>query len=243
MLSVDQMYDKYPSFSPYAYTLQNPVKYIDPTGMTPESPDDWIWDKNKKEYVWDGNVTGEHNTPKGFEHVGPSIKDVEEHHEENNPISSIFTNPKMGEDRTPWPGEILERESTIFEKARDFGVENNIPFSETAYNIADGVSAFVTSFDLLNPKEHPLRLDGSNSIRGSEDHINSGINGYMTVLPLPKFNIRGFNMAQSNSFFKGTWYNQLSPSTKGTALKVFNSLMKKIVTPKAFFKQMKSQLE
>ncbi|SDX31233.1 RHS repeat-associated core domain-containing protein [Aequorivita viscosa] len=38
MLSVDQMYDKYPSFSPYAYTLQNPVKYVDPTGMTAESP-------------------------------------------------------------------------------------------------------------------------------------------------------------------------------------------------------------
>src|SRR5699024_7322376 len=36
MLSVDQMYDLYPSFSPYAYTLQNPVRYVDPTGMTPE---------------------------------------------------------------------------------------------------------------------------------------------------------------------------------------------------------------
>lgn len=39
MLSVDPMYDLYPSFSPYAYTLQNPVKYIDPTGMAVESPD------------------------------------------------------------------------------------------------------------------------------------------------------------------------------------------------------------
>jgi RHS repeat-associated protein len=38
MLSVDPMYDLYPSFSPYAYTLQNPVRYVDPTGMTPENP-------------------------------------------------------------------------------------------------------------------------------------------------------------------------------------------------------------
>src|SRR5690554_1070333 len=40
MLSVDQMYDLYPSFSPYAYTLQNPVRYVDPTGMTAEDYDD-----------------------------------------------------------------------------------------------------------------------------------------------------------------------------------------------------------
>src|SRR5690554_3453161 len=39
MLSVDQMYDLYPSFSPYAYTLQNPVRFVDPTGMMVESPD------------------------------------------------------------------------------------------------------------------------------------------------------------------------------------------------------------
>src|SRR5690606_37690765 len=39
MLSVDQMYDLYPSFSPYACTLQNPVRYVDPTGMFVESAD------------------------------------------------------------------------------------------------------------------------------------------------------------------------------------------------------------
>jgi len=42
MLSVDQMYDLYPSFSPYAYTLQNPVRYVDPTGMFVEDNDDII---------------------------------------------------------------------------------------------------------------------------------------------------------------------------------------------------------
>ena len=37
MLSVDPMYELYPSFSPYAYTLQNPVRYTDPTGMVVET--------------------------------------------------------------------------------------------------------------------------------------------------------------------------------------------------------------
>ena len=61
MLSVDQMYDLYPSFSPYAYTLQNPVRYVDPTGMTAEPPaegipqylDDtgtYFWNEEKGQY-------------------------------------------------------------------------------------------------------------------------------------------------------------------------------------------------
>src|SRR5690554_4928263 len=52
MLSVDQMYDLYPSFSPYAYTLQNPVRYVDPTGMTAEDYDDRykLLDNGKIEY-------------------------------------------------------------------------------------------------------------------------------------------------------------------------------------------------
>ncbi|WP_255424449.1 RHS repeat-associated core domain-containing protein [Apibacter sp. HY039] len=36
-LSVDPMAEKYSSVSPYAYTFNNPVKYIDPTGMMPEN--------------------------------------------------------------------------------------------------------------------------------------------------------------------------------------------------------------
>ncbi len=63
MLSVDQMYDKYPSFSPYAYTLQNPVKYVDPTGMTAESPDnDYGLDKK-------GNITLVKKTDDDFDRI------------------------------------------------------------------------------------------------------------------------------------------------------------------------------
>jgi uncharacterized protein RhaS with RHS repeats len=37
--SVDGHGEKYPSWSPYSYTFNNPLKYIDPTGLDPECPD------------------------------------------------------------------------------------------------------------------------------------------------------------------------------------------------------------
>ena len=39
-LSVDPMSDKYPSISPYAYCMWNPVKLIDPDGMRWKNPSD-----------------------------------------------------------------------------------------------------------------------------------------------------------------------------------------------------------
>ncbi|MCB0516487.1 MAG: RHS repeat-associated core domain-containing protein [Chitinophagales bacterium] len=40
-LSVDPLAEKYPGVSPYVYTLQNPVRYVDPNGM---EPDGWVRD-------------------------------------------------------------------------------------------------------------------------------------------------------------------------------------------------------
>ncbi|QTY28290.1 RHS repeat-associated core domain-containing protein [Flavobacterium sp. CS20] len=40
-LSVDPLTEKYPEWSPYNYTMNNPIRYTDPTGMAPEQSD-WI---------------------------------------------------------------------------------------------------------------------------------------------------------------------------------------------------------
>src|SRR5690625_3364472 len=47
-LTPDPALESYPSISPYAYTLNNPVRYVDPTGMFVESPDNeyHVWTKN-----------------------------------------------------------------------------------------------------------------------------------------------------------------------------------------------------
>jgi len=38
-MSVDPLLEKYPSWSPYNYTLNNPINLVDPTGMEADSPD------------------------------------------------------------------------------------------------------------------------------------------------------------------------------------------------------------
>ena len=51
-ISRDPLFEKYPTFSPYAYCANNPVKYIDPTGM---EIDDYF--NEKGEYLGSDNAT------------------------------------------------------------------------------------------------------------------------------------------------------------------------------------------
>ena len=54
-ISRDPMFEKYPSISPYTYCANNPMKYVDPTGM------DWIEREveGTKEYFFDRKVTSQ----------------------------------------------------------------------------------------------------------------------------------------------------------------------------------------
>ena len=222
------------------------MKYVDPDGSSVDEPDDWVLGKNGK-YIYDADVTSALDPDlNGRIYVGKSLNDVYENYANNNLISSILgifgRKPKFG-DTSEWPGEIMAQKNTVFENVRDLGLENNVPMSETIYNTLNDVSVFVTSFDLFSPVGQPLRLDGSVLPGGSSEHINSGINGLFTVMPMPKFNIRGFNMTQSNKFFKGTQYNKLPSKIKGKTLKIFNFIMKNNLTPKKIFKKTKSNAE
>jgi uncharacterized protein (TIGR02594 family) len=64
----DPMQEKYPGVSSYAYCLNNPVKFIDPTGM------DWVENNETSDITWNKNVTSADNTPEGFTYRGTSYQ-------------------------------------------------------------------------------------------------------------------------------------------------------------------------
>src|SRR5690554_516080 len=76
-LTPDPALESYPGISPYAYTLNNPVRYVDPTGMFVESPDnDYGYDKKtgalklikitnaKYDHIYSGEFSDDNNFEK-----------------------------------------------------------------------------------------------------------------------------------------------------------------------------------
>jgi RHS repeat-associated protein len=68
-LSVDPLASDYPSWSPYNYTMDNPINLVDPTGMGPE---DWVQNADGNIY-WDDNATSQETTKEGETYLGKNV--------------------------------------------------------------------------------------------------------------------------------------------------------------------------
>ena len=71
----------------------------------PRLDEDWIYNKEKKEYVWDGNVHSWLDLPEGFSYVGETKEDVYKHFRRHQFVYSLFNEPAFGKNRTPCPME------------------------------------------------------------------------------------------------------------------------------------------
>src|SRR6056297_1966961 len=74
-LSVDPLAGEMPEWGSYTYTFNNPLKYIDPTGMGPEETDDWVYGASRGIY-WDENATSQASTKDGEVYLGDGFATV-----------------------------------------------------------------------------------------------------------------------------------------------------------------------
>ena len=198
--TLDPLAEKYYSISPYAWCGNNPVNRVDLDGML----DDWIFNTETEEYVWDGNVTKRSETPTGYEYVGTSLKDVENHFKDNNPITSFFSNPKFGKDRTPWSGEILPAdkltslEMWLETPSESIGVGIGKIGANIGYSIANSPYSLITGKTLGGTS-----LNSNEKMGAFVDFVPGLISGGITktgqVIKTTSKGLQGYNQ-----FLKGT---------------------------------------
>jgi hypothetical protein len=68
-LSVDPLAEKFPSWSPYTFAFNNPIRYVDPLGLAPE---DWVEGADGK-IKWDDNATSQATTKSGETYLGKNV--------------------------------------------------------------------------------------------------------------------------------------------------------------------------
>ncbi len=68
-MNPDPLSEEFPDKSPYNFTNNNPIRFVDPTGLAPE---DWVKGENGDIY-WDANANSQTTTKEGETYLGKTL--------------------------------------------------------------------------------------------------------------------------------------------------------------------------
>src|SRR5690606_16115817 len=175
-VSVDPLAEE--TMEPYLYTGNNPIMFTDPTGMSKEGGEDWVYNKKDKTYHWDSKVNKPSDiTNSNYEYVGKSTDDVKDHYDNNN----WFGNPEFGNDlNAPWSGEIKEYKPTTMKKWS----ESDSFLGQASYEFAN---SFYLSAQSLNPfqdRETIQNIGGTGATQS--ERVEAGVWATVAFIPTSK---------------------------------------------------------
>ncbi|PQL91273.1 RHS repeat domain-containing protein [Apibacter adventoris] len=140
-LSTDPLAEKYPNVSLYAYTFQNPVKFIDPTGMEPDG-----WGRKGNQWIYDENITQENYKELGYDDYSDGVT--------NNTYTSVNNTQVTLNSNGTW------NERGLTSSGEFYGGDGSGSFMDWAHRIVyetdqynpialvwDGIQGYITGAD------------------------------------------------------------------------------------------------
>ncbi|MCQ2230623.1 MAG: hypothetical protein MJZ30_02055 [Paludibacteraceae bacterium] len=171
-LSVDPMFETYPGMSPYNYCMNNPIKYIDPTGMLTEDQanermQELLTNADPNSYFSvEKDDKGEYYVDCGA-HNGSSRKDYE------LPTSRLNSSP-VEKNYTQEGGVWVSGLMTSSEERQSRYVDGNIDNFNTAFVPGTELGLLLEWLSKVLPKGHSSS-DGKSKFVPKEDYVRTEI--------------------------------------------------------------------
>jgi len=202
--SIDPLAEERQWVSTYNFGQNNPVLRVDPTGLI-----DWIYDKDKKKYVWEADVTSSDDVdlPDNAEYVGLGKTDIDNHFEENNNwFTSTFGDPDVvvSSFKDYVGSEINQKIGNFIETGESQQLDDIRGLYENFWLISPSTNKGLIDFELNVPLENeffnggiidvkfslPLVANKKNVISGSPDFEVSKWNGKFDPTRVQPFTIK-----------------------------------------------------